>query len=170
MCMFWCDANLLKHTKNSVANQRYCAVTVHDTAKSESERKAHRAERALLRVEVLPRGRVDQSRGVDEDHVGAEAVLHPNVNLAGVERTHRVLLQPPILRFDVRLVFVFCRTRSKCLHACQVPRDDDVGAPKHAITDQYSVVVAGDGDAITFSSFLRLFAHVVFCRKTRPEK
>lgn len=66
--------------------------------------KIYRCDRALLRVEVGPRGGVDEPRRVDEYHVGAEPVLHADVNLAGVERAHGISFQPAVLRLDVRLV------------------------------------------------------------------
>ena len=64
---------------------------------------AYRREGALFRVEVLSRGSVDEAGRVDQDHVRAEAVLHADVDLAGVERPHGILLQSAVLRFDVSL-------------------------------------------------------------------
>ena len=46
---------------------------------------------------------MDEPGRVDQDHVGAEAVLHADVDLAGVEGANGISLQPAVLRLNVRL-------------------------------------------------------------------
>lgn len=58
----------------------------------------------LLLVHVTELGRgAQEARGVDDDHIGAEAVLHTDHDLAGVEAPQLVVLQALILTFDVLL-------------------------------------------------------------------
>ena len=77
--------------------------TTFDGALRRETSSPHRGKRPLLSVEVPSRRGVDQSRGIDEDHVGAEAVFHADVDLSGVERSHGVPLETAILGLDIRL-------------------------------------------------------------------
>ena len=61
-------------------------------------------QRPTLHIRRAPLGRFrrrDESRCVDEDKVGAEFVLHADVDLAGVEATDGVVLQTGVLGFNV---------------------------------------------------------------------
>ena len=64
----------------------------------------HLLQLPLLLIHVAELGRgAQEARRVDDDHIGAEAVLHTDHNLARVEAPQLVVLQALILTFDVLL-------------------------------------------------------------------
>jgi len=64
----------------------------------------HLLQLSLLLVHVAELGGgTQEARRVDDDHVGAEAVLHADHDLARVEAPQLVVLQALVLPFDVLL-------------------------------------------------------------------
>lgn len=64
----------------------------------------HLLQLSLLLVHVAELGRgAEEARRVDDDHVGAEAVLHADHDLARVEAPQLVVLQALVLPLDVLL-------------------------------------------------------------------